>query len=126
MTVSVVIPAFNEEQGVGPVVTELREVLSRQGITAEIIVVDDGSADKTAEKAAEAGARVFRHTANRGYGASLKSGISGATHDYVVMTDADGTYPCEYIPDMLNRLDCRINSVGPLPLPWRCIATSMP
>jgi glycosyltransferase involved in cell wall biosynthesis len=112
MTVSVVIPAFNEEQGVGPVVTELREVLSRQGITAEIIVVDDGSADKTAEKAAEAGARVFRHTMNRGYGASLKSGISGATHDYVVMTDADGTYPCEYIPEMLNRLETSDMVVG--------------
>jgi glycosyltransferase involved in cell wall biosynthesis len=104
MTVSVVIPAFNEEQGVGPVVIELREVLSRHGITAEIIVVDDGSSDKTAEKAAEAGARVFRHTMNRGYGASLKTGITGASHEYVVMTDADGTYPCEYIPDMLNRL----------------------
>ena len=112
MTVSVVIPAFNEEQGVGPVVTELREVLNRQGITAEIIVVDDGSADKTAERAAEAGARVFRHTTNRGYGASLKSGISGASHDYVVMTDADGTYPCEYIPEMLSRLKTSDMVVG--------------
>jgi glycosyltransferase involved in cell wall biosynthesis len=102
--VSIVIPAFNEEQGVGPVVIELREVLNRHGVDAEIIVVDDGSRDKTAEKAAEAGARVFRHSSNRGYGASLKTGISGASHEYVVMTDADGTYPCAYIPEMLSRL----------------------
>jgi len=89
----------------------LREV-STGRYYAEIIVVDDGSADKTAERAAEAGARVFRHTTNRGYGASLKSGISGASHDYVVMTDADGTYPCEYIPEMLSRLKTSDMVVG--------------
>jgi glycosyltransferase involved in cell wall biosynthesis len=105
MKVSVVIPAFNEEEGVGPVVAELRGVLERNGIEAEILVVDDGSADKTAAAAAAAGARVVRHRSNRGYGAALKSGIASATHDYVVITDADGTYPCQYIPDMLQRLE---------------------
>lgn len=105
MKVSVVIPAFNEEEGVGPVVAELRGVLERNGIEAEILVVDDGSADKTATAAAAAGARVVRHRSNRGYGAALKSGIASATHDYVVITDADGTYPCQYIPDMLQRLE---------------------
>jgi glycosyltransferase involved in cell wall biosynthesis len=66
--------------------------------------VDDGSSDKTAEKAAAAGARVLRHRSNRGYGAALKSGITAASHTFVVITDADGTYPCEYIPEMLARL----------------------
>lgn len=112
ISVSVVIPAFNEELGVGPVISELRDVLGRHGITAEIIVVDDGSADKTAERAAAAGARVLRHSRNRGYGASLKSGISGALHDYVVITDADGTYPCEYIPAMLSQLETSDMVVG--------------
>jgi glycosyltransferase involved in cell wall biosynthesis len=86
MDVSIVIPAFNEEQGVGRVVKELRDVLSGHGIAAEIIVVDDGSADKTAQSAA------------------LKTGIAAASHDYIVITDADGTYPCQYISDMLARL----------------------
>src|ERR1035438_7218944 len=103
MNVSIVIPAFNEEQGVGHVVGELREVLAANGIASEIIVVDDGSTDKTAEVAAAAGARVFRHRSNRGYGAALKSGIAGASNDNIVITDADGTYPCEYIPQMLAR-----------------------
>lgn len=123
ISVSVVIPAFNEELGVGPVIAELRDVLGRQGIAAEIIVVDDGSSDKTAEMAAAAGARVLRHSRNRGYGASLKSGIAGASHDYVVMTDADGTYPCEYIPAMLSQLEtsdmvigARIGSAVKIPL----------
>lgn len=104
MNVSVVIPAFNEEQGVAEVVTELRDTLEQHGLMAEIIVVDDGSSDQTARKAAAAGARVLRHRSNRGYGAALKSGIAAAAHEYVVITDADRTYPCEYIPELLARL----------------------
>jgi glycosyltransferase involved in cell wall biosynthesis len=112
MKASIVIPAFNEERAVGPVVMELRDVLERHGVEAEVIVVDDGSVDKTAQAAAAAGARVLRHRSNRGYGAALKSGITAATHDYVVITDADGTYPCEYIPEMLSRLDTADMVVG--------------
>jgi glycosyltransferase involved in cell wall biosynthesis len=112
MNVSVVIPAFNEEQGVGPVVAELLETLGRHGLEAEIIVVDDGSTDKTAVAAASAGARVLRHRSNRGYGAALKSGISAASNDYVVITDADGTYPSKYIPELLDRLETADMVVG--------------
>ena len=109
---SIVIPAYNEEQAVGPVVAELRGVLEQHGIEAEIIVVDDGSTDQTAQAAAGARARVLRHRSNRGYGAALKSGIAGATNDYVVITDADGTYPCQYIPEMLQRLETADMVVG--------------
>ena len=112
MKVSVVIPAFNEEQGVGPVVVELLETLGRHGLEAEIIVVDDGSTDKTASAAAAAGARVLRHRSNRGYGAALKSGISAASNDYVVITDADGTYPSKYIPELLASLETADMVVG--------------
>ncbi len=112
MKASIVIPAYNEERAVGPVVAELRSVLESHGVEAEIIVVDDGSADKTAQAAAAAGARVLRHRSNRGYGAALKSGITAASHSYVVITDADGTYPCSYIPDMLARLDTADMVVG--------------
>ena len=112
MNVSIVIPAFNEEHGVGPVITELRNVLSRNGIDAEVLVVDDGSADKTSEQAAAAGARVLRHRSNRGYGAALKTGISAASHSFIVITDADGTYPCEYIPEILAKLETADMVVG--------------
>lgn len=112
MKASIVIPAYNEEQAVGPVVTELRGVLEQHGIEAEIIVVDDGSSDRTAQAAAGARARVLRHRSNRGYGAALKSGIAGAKNDYVVITDADGTYPCQYIPEMLERLETADMVVG--------------
>jgi glycosyltransferase involved in cell wall biosynthesis len=112
MKASIVIPAYNEEQAVGPVVAELRDVLDSHGIEAEIIVVDDGSSDQTAKAAAAARARVLRHRSNRGYGAALKSGIAAAKNDYVVITDADGTYPCQYVPEMLARLESADMVVG--------------
>jgi glycosyltransferase involved in cell wall biosynthesis len=69
------------------------------------VVVDDGSEDGTAEAASVAGARVLRHRGNRGYGASLKTGIRAASHEIIAITDADGTYPGEYIPKMLELID---------------------
>jgi glycosyltransferase involved in cell wall biosynthesis len=104
-TVSIVIPAFNEESGVQLVITELREILQRHEIRGEIILVDDGSTDGTAQAAALAGARVIRHRSNRGYGAALKTGIAVATHDIVAITDADGTYPAEDILNLLAALE---------------------
>jgi glycosyltransferase involved in cell wall biosynthesis len=103
--VTVVIPAYNEEKGVGPVVRAVRDVLDQAGIRSEVIVVDDGSSDKTAEAAHAAGARVLRHRSNRGYGAALKTGIASARHDVVAITDADGTYPCEAIPELVSELE---------------------
>jgi glycosyltransferase involved in cell wall biosynthesis len=103
--VSIVIPAFNEEVGIPIVIAELRRVLQQHPIAVEIIVVDDGSTDGTARAAALAGARVMRHRSNRGYGASLKTGISAASHPVVTIIDADGTYPAEHIPSLLEKLD---------------------
>lgn len=102
--ISVVIPAYNEGQSVADTLTELGAMLAQHGIEAEIIIVDDGSHDNTAELALKAGARVLRHHSNRGYGASLKTGILAASHDIIAMTDADGTYPFRYIPEMLEKL----------------------
>lgn len=104
-TVSVIIPAFNEEGAVHGVVTELQGIISQHGIVPEIIVVDDGSKDATAKNAAAAGAKVLRHRSNRGYGASLKTGIAAAKSEYIVITDADGTYPARYIPELLAQLE---------------------
>lgn len=103
--VSVVIPAYNEELAVREGIIELRETLNGSGIEAEIIVVDDGSKDRTAGEAKAAGARVLQHRRNRGYGASLKTGIIAASHDIIAITDADSTYPAKYLPQMLAELE---------------------
>ena len=102
--VSVVIPAFNEEMGVGPVVREILALLADTGIPGEVIVVDDGSKDNTAEAAAAAGARVVRHRSNRGYGSALKTGITFAKNPVIAITDADGTYPAHVLPVLLAEL----------------------
>ena len=111
-SVSVVIPAFNEELAVGAVVKELREILRQHELRFEIIIVDDGSTDRTVEMAVIAGARVLRHRSNRGYGAALKTGISAAIYDVIAITDADGTYPAHYIPELLEQLHTSDMAVG--------------
>ncbi len=100
---SVVVPAFNEEKGIQPAIRELQEVLA--DYEHELIVVDDGSEDGTAELAREAGATVLAQPMNRGYGASLKVGIRHAKYDRIVITDADGTYPASEIPRIVAGLD---------------------
>lgn len=110
--VSVVIPAFNEEAAVQQSVKELHELFEPYDINYEIIVVDDGSKDTTARKAKAAGARVIQHRSNRGYGAALKTGIMAATYDNIAITDADGTYPAEYLPQMLSELEMADMVVG--------------
>ena len=99
--VSVVIPAYNEGEHVAAQVVAVRDVLERTGWPFEIIVVDDGSTDRTAEEADSTGARVLRRPENRGYGAALKLGIRQASHGWILITDADGTYPAEAIPQLL-------------------------
>ena len=85
--VSVVIPAFNEEEGIAAVVAEVRARPWR-----EVLVVDDGSTDRTAERAAEAGARVVRHPYNKGNGAAVKTGVREAKGDVVLLMDGDGQH----------------------------------
>ena len=99
---TVVIPAFNEEAGIQPVIRELQQGLADHDF--ELIVVDDGSEDRTAELAREAGATVLSQPVNRGYGAALKTGIRKASHDNIVIIDADGTYPVEAIPSLVSGL----------------------
>jgi glycosyltransferase involved in cell wall biosynthesis len=97
MNVSVVIPAFNEEATIGDIVRHIRQV----GPYFEILVVDDGSSDRTAERAKEAGATVIRNPYNLGNGASVKSACLKARGDVIVMLDADGQHPPEEIPRLL-------------------------
>jgi glycosyltransferase involved in cell wall biosynthesis len=104
--ISVVIPAFNEEKGIGVVLTELRQLLASTAdlAGAEIVVVDDGSADATFAQAQAGGADVvIRHPQNLGYGRALKDGIAAARHDTIVIADADGSYPLQDIPKLVQR-----------------------
>lgn len=103
--VSIIIPAFNEEQSIRQVIGELQTLAREQDILAEIIVVDDGSADATAQAALATGVRVIQHRNNRGYGASLKSGIEAASYNVIAIMDADGTYPARYLPEMLQQME---------------------
>lgn len=99
-SVSIVIPAFNEAASIAAVVSMLRSSAQWH----EIIVVDDGSADGTGERAAQAGAIVIRHPYNKGNGAAVKNGIRRATGEYVLIIDADGQHPPEDALRIVSRL----------------------
>lgn len=101
LPVTIIIPAFNEEDSVARQVESVRRILKDEGITHEIIVVDDGSVDCTAQQALHAHARLLQHPENRGYGASLKTGILAAEYETILIIDADGTYPVEEMPNLL-------------------------
>ena len=103
---SIVIPAYNEEKGIGPVLQELSAELKalKLPVPLEVIIVDDGSGDSTAQIVADHQdelIRLVQHEQNRGYGAALKTGIEAAIHPWILITDADGTYPNEHIRDVL-------------------------
>jgi glycosyltransferase involved in cell wall biosynthesis len=82
-------------------VSAVRAAFADATIEVEILVVDDGSTDATAARAAAAGARVLAHPYRSGYGRSLKTGIQAARHDAIAITDGDGTYPVEELPRLL-------------------------
>lgn len=99
--ISVIVPALNEEGAIGNTVTAIGRALELADLQPfEIIVVDDGSSDRTAHLAAEAGALVLRNPGNAGYGLSLKRGIEAASYSTIAITDADGTYPVGDIPTL--------------------------
>jgi len=103
MRLSVVVPCFNEEANIAPVVAQAAKVGRRLASELEIIVVDDGSTDATAEvleriQAVVPELRVVTHARNRGYGAAVRSGLDRARMDYVFLTDGDGQFDIEELP----------------------------
>jgi len=98
---AVVVPAFDEEAGIRAALDEVRGALDQAGIRYELVVVDDGSSDRTAEVAREAGVRVIAQGTNQGYGAAIRAGVLATRSEFVAITDADGTYPGERLPELL-------------------------
>src|SRR5690606_15677497 len=101
VAVSIVLPAKDEAASLGSLIPALRRILPH----AEIIVVDDGSKDSTAEVARKLGARVISHPYCLGNGASIKTGIRAARSEYVVFMDADGQHNPTDIPNLLSLLE---------------------
>jgi len=110
--VSVIIPAFNEEGAVADVVRKTRAALNRAKIRHEIWVIDDGSQDQTAQAARKAGAQVLSMGENRGYGASIKAGMREAKFNLIAILDADGTYPPEELPRLVEMAQKADMAVG--------------
>jgi glycosyltransferase involved in cell wall biosynthesis len=104
-SVSVIIPAFNEETQIGKVIDEVRAVIEKNVPEYEIIVINDGSTDRTGEIVKAKAVTLIEHPLNRGYGDSIKHGLRRARHDLVLILDADGTYPEDAIPRLLEEAD---------------------
>ena len=99
MKISIIIPAYNEEEGIDKVISELKETVDQE---YEIIVVNDGSTDQTENILKQIdNVKVINHLKNRGYGASLKTGVKNAQGEYILIIDGDGTYPVNEIPKLL-------------------------
>jgi glycosyltransferase involved in cell wall biosynthesis len=105
-SVSIIVPAYNEEEGISTTLAGIGLAMSRQAMEHEIIVVDDGSTDGTVDAAQRGdGVRLIQHHTNRGYGAAIKTGIRQARYDWIAIIDADGTYPPEALPVLLDEID---------------------
>src|SRR4030042_2028263 len=99
---SIIVPAYNEEEGIGVV---LERILKAVDGVCEVIVVDDGSHDKTSEVASRYPCCIIRHGVNKGKAAAIKTGIKHSLGENIIFIDADGTYPPEAIPQMREPLE---------------------
>jgi glycosyltransferase involved in cell wall biosynthesis len=125
LVVSVVIPCLNEEDNIARCVALAREVLDDHDIPGEVVVADNASDDRSAELAAEAGARVVSEP-RRGYGSAYRAGFAVARGRYIVMADADLTYDFQEIPRFVEQLHSgaqlvmgdRMDNIQPGAMPW--------
>ena len=99
---SVLIPVYNEEEMISQTVQEIRRVMDEYGETYEIIAIDDGSVDNSLKilKSIK-GLSIVVSPYNMGYGASLKKGLKVSKGEWIIITDADGTYPVKSLPELM-------------------------
>ena len=107
-----VIPAYNEEGAIISTVERVKAILDKLDIPSELIVVNDGSKDATRERALGiSGIRVISHPVNTGYGSALKTGILSARYEWIGIIDADCTYDCELIPELVEKMKAGFDMV---------------
>lgn len=108
MVVVITIPAYNEEKDIALVIKDIKSVMNSTKYEYKILVVDDGSKDKTANIAEKEGAVVVSHPRNLGLAETFKTEMRNCIElgaDVIVHTDADGQYPPEYIPEMIKKIE---------------------
>ncbi|MBD3310422.1 glycosyltransferase [Candidatus Woesearchaeota archaeon] len=108
MKAVITIPAFNEEKTLPDVLEEIKGVMKKTGYDYQILVVDDGSSDKTSEVAKKAGAAVFRNSHNKGLAETFKVEMQQCLEmdaDIIVHTDADGQYDAKHIPELIKKVE---------------------
>lgn len=103
--VSVVIPAYNEQDGIGPTLDALLDALEGSDRVYEVLVVDDGSSDATGQRARRDGVTVLTHRHNRGYGAALRTGVLRAAAPVVLFYDGDGQFQPEDVERVVAEID---------------------
>ncbi|MBI5155007.1 glycosyltransferase family 2 protein [Candidatus Poribacteria bacterium] len=119
--VTLVIPVFNERRALPRLAASLDKIPSQMPDGSEILLVDDGSTDGSGDmlRAMESSGavRIYSHARNRGYGASLKTGIAAARNEWIAIADADGTYPLGALPRLLAAIEAGADmAVGSRPL----------
>lgn len=103
--ISIVIPVYNEEEAIGDDLDLILATMDKSGYDYEVIVVDDGSTDRTAEIVRQRErVKLIHHPYNLGTGAARSTGIKEAQGSIIVMTDGDGTYPNQDIPQLISHL----------------------
>jgi glycosyltransferase involved in cell wall biosynthesis len=102
-TVTIIIPAFNEGEGIEGTLAGLMPLAEKSGW--EVIVIDDGSTDNTADAVLAQGATLVSHPYNKGYGASLKTGIRNASGEIVIIMDSDGQHNGSDVEKLLDHID---------------------
>lgn len=104
--VSIVIPVYNEEAAIGDDLDVIKRTMDATGRPYEVIVVNDGSTDRTAEiVSSRSWVRLLHHDQNRGTGAARTTGMKAAKGDVIIMTDGDGTYPNQDMPRLLQHME---------------------
>lgn len=106
MELSLVIPAYNEEKRIENFIKNVIDFKKRNGFIKEILVVDDGSTDKTEDilKKYQNDIRILKHTANRGKGAAIKTGVLAANEENIIFMDADNSTNPDQIPKLIEAL----------------------
>jgi glycosyltransferase involved in cell wall biosynthesis len=102
MDLTIIIPAFNEAANLPSVIERIRTLMTELSLSYEILVVNDCSTDETGDEAGRHADRVVSHAYNMGNGAAVKTGIRSAHGRLILLMDADGQHPPEYIPEMLD------------------------